>query len=496
MMSSAALRRALCCAVVLALGVGRLAFADQLTADGDILTPDPQAQVHDCTVEHVFDGALKIAYQGNTHFDAGTTVTISVSDDSTDITATGPVSATIPSDWDGNGDEVTIPGFVTTVPAGTPGGTYAVTYTATGAGTGKSAVDGQYTTSDFFNVPVGCGTTTSNSAPTVGSISGTSSAPEGSSQSYSVSASDVDNDTLSYAWSVTGGNASIGGVSNASSVAIDFTDGPSTVDLQVVVGDGHAGHDVTRSISINETNVTPTVAAPSYSATTIDCRTSVNLTGLSFSDPGLVDNPWNVNVDWGDGSTDTNYDAATQGTQNNQAHTYNTPGNYAAGVDVTDKDGDTGSNTASNSVTVKQVYRVDFLPPFDDSSPSGLIVNTMKSGRTVPVKATIFDVCADAYVTSPAAVTIAVSKASGTTGASADAVETYADAGASSANTNAFRWTTDATAPAGGFWIYNLDSRNAINGSAMVVNQLYRVNIYTGANLVTVTDWALLKAVK
>ena len=67
---------------------------------------------------------------------------------------------------------------------------------------------------------------------------------------------------------------------------------------------------------------------------------------------------------------------------------------------VTDKDTGTGSNTSTAPVTVFQ-YTVDFLPPFDDSTPSGLIVNKMKNGRVVPVKARIRDECAGALVIGP-----------------------------------------------------------------------------------------------
>jgi hypothetical protein len=475
-----------------ALAFAGVSWADTLQADGDTLLPigtpgsPSNPVVTDCSVPHTFTGALKISYSGGTHFASAASLSLTTSADSP-LVASGPSTATLPT-WDSNDDETTISGYSTTVPAGTPNGSYKVTYGASGP---KSSNPSQtYSPDDFFNVEVNC--PSGNTAPTVGDISGDASVNEGSSHTYGVVATDDDEDPLTYAWTVTSGNAAINGATDGSSVSVGFNDGPSNVELKVVVSDGT--HAVTKTLSIVESNVAPSVAAPSFSATAVDCRSSVDLTGISFSDPGLVDNPWTVNIDWGDGSTDANYDAATQGAQSDQSHSFSAPGVYSADLDVTDKDGDTGSNSAS--VTVRQVYRVDFLPPFDDSTPSSLIVNTMKSGRTVPVKATIFDVCADAYVTSPAAVTIALSKASGTSGVTTDGVETYADAGASNGGTNVFRWSADATAPGGGIWIYNLDSRNAISGSPMVVNQLYRVNIYVGANVATASDWALLRAVK
>jgi hypothetical protein len=117
----------------------------------------------------------------------------------------------------------------------------------------------------------------------------------------------------------------------------------------------------------------------------------------------------------------------------------------------------------------------------------------MKNGRVVPVKATIKDVCTDSWVTSPAAVTVGVKNvATPSTNPAADAVETYADAGASSGNTNVFRWTTDATAPGGGFWIYNLDSKALF----LVTNSFYRVDIYVGGVQATKTNWGILQPVK
>ena len=104
----------------------------------------------------------------------------------------------------------------------------------------------------------------------------------------------------------------------------------------------------------------------------------------------------------------------------------------------------------------------------------------MKNGRVVPVKATVYDDCALSFVTDPDAdVTIWTSKTSGT--GAGDPVEEYADAGESSGGTDAFRWSDD------GFWIYNLDSK----ALGLVVNNLYRVDIYVGGIQATVSNWAV-----
>jgi hypothetical protein len=145
-----------------------------------------------------------------------------------------------------------------------------------------------------------------------------------------------------------------------------------------------------------------------------------------------------------------------------------------------------------------------FFQPLDasytDGTETNVTVNKMKAGRVVPVKLTIWDACTQAYLTDPTAsvlINVFASNANGVD--STDAVESYADAGASSGNTRNFRWTVDATAPGGGFWIYNLDSRTVINGGAMVVGTTYRVDVWAGAiggDKVTTNDWAYLAATK
>jgi hypothetical protein len=163
-----------------------------------------------------------------------------------------------------------------------------------------------------------------------------------------------------------------------------------------------------------------------------------------------------------------------------------------------------GSTSACGSETVivlpagcTQTYTTTFLQPLDGSSPSKLLGNTMKSGRVVPVKATIYDNCNQSYVTDPTKTVTVVVKDGGTgTLASNDAVEVYADAGAANSNTLNFRWTSDSSSPGGGFWIYNLDSRTAINNSAMVVGHNYNVDIFVGSVRATATQWAILVPTK
>ncbi|MGR8980777.1 MAG: kelch repeat-containing protein [Gammaproteobacteria bacterium] len=339
--------------------------------------------------------------------------------------------------------------------------------------------------------------TVDNVAPTADALAATSPIDEGSSSALSLTnptdASSVDAASLHFSFACDGLDASLAAnyaaASTSNSANCMFNDnGSYTVKGRVYDKDG-AGTTYQATVVVN--NVPPMVAQPSFSVSSLNCRTSVNLTGISFTDPGVNDADWSVVIDWGDGSTDTTYNTATQGAQPNQSHVYNTPGTYTATVTVTDKDGGEGSNTSSNMVEVLQTYGVDFLPPFDDSTPSGLIVNKMKNGRVVPVKATIYDSCALQYVNDPASnVTIKISKTSGT--GTGDPVEEYADAGQSSAGTNMFRWTSDAYVPGGGFWIYGLDSK----ALGLVVNNNYRGDVYLGTVKATMMNWAVFQPVK
>jgi hypothetical protein len=277
---------------------------------------------------------------------------------------------------------------------------------------------------------------------------------------------------------------------------------PTTDDSSgsvVVSADDGEHAAASESFNWSAANVAPSVEIPVWQPAPVACRAPATLTNISFSDPGVSDSPWNVNIDWGDGSADYNANASSQGAYANQSHTFNTPGTYSASLAVTDKDGGVGSANAA-ALTVLQTYTVRFLQPFDGSSPSSLITNTMKSGRVVPVKVTIYDDCAQAYLTDPSAlVSIWVSTGTTTTSTN-DAVELYADAGASNGDTLHFRWTSDATVPGGGFWIYNLDSRTALNGSSLVIGTTYRVDVWVGpvGGEVKATQniWALLKPVK
>ena len=67
----------------------------------------------------------------------------------------------------------------------------------------------------------------------------------------------------------------------------------------------------TYSTVVTVSNVAPTVTAPANQTANEGASTSFSLG--SFSDPGVNDSPWAVDVDWGDGTAHSTFSASSQG---------------------------------------------------------------------------------------------------------------------------------------------------------------------------------------
>lgn len=484
-----------------------MAVADTLTPDGDTLSTSPQLsykivdtpQSRLCsTISQPVPGTLTIDYAGGQHLQAGEALDIDFNVIPGVIIELDAADLTMPATWNASSPDKVID-FTTRVAVNIGDGDYTVTFNATGVTSNVQTSGG----SEQFKISVDCVPDNPvNVAPSV-SLTGVDVIDEGSGAAFTFDITDADSTTWDFATgspdcgvdasgnpgALTG--ATIDDTTSSGTFTCTYVDGvvapqDSTASVQVVDGEGASSNVATADITVN--NVAPGVDVPDFTADTVDCRSEATLTGISFADPGVEDNPWTVSIDWGDGSADTEFDTATQGAQADQTHTYNTPGTYVATVTVTDKDGESGSATIADGdgITVNQAYTIDFLPPFDDSSPAtGLIVNSMKSGRVVPVKVRIYDVCTQAFVTDPTKVVTITSTKTTSTG-TVDGVESYADAGSSSSNTDRFRFTSD------GFWIYNLDSK----ALGMLVNTNYRIDVFVDGDKATTASWAVLRPVK
>ncbi len=202
-----------------------------------------------------------------------------------------------------------------------------------------------------------------NVAPTV-NVSGASQADEGSTHTYTFTVSDpgadgfdpaagfpdcdagtTDSGTLvagSYAATASGGT-----------FRCSFPAGPSTanVKMKVVDSDGMTGTDSESVQIVDVANVAPTAAAPANQTANEGAAKDVDLG--SFTDPG-PDSPWAVDVDWGDSSTHTTFDATGTGSLGSRSHTYaHGPATRTVTVKVTDANG--ASDTQTFTITVANV---------------------------------------------------------------------------------------------------------------------------------------------
>lgn len=294
-------------AVALVLGAATAfspaSLADTQFVDGDVESSTPNLAYgagHTSCADRgkAASAAVKVSFNGNNHFKAGTAVTLAFADDNggtapaseAGITAAQTGSTNVPTPWNNSSPDLTVP-FTVTVPATTADGTYKLAVDATGTDEGNNA----YTPNGraHFVIHVACsggssgggGGGSTNQPPTVGAISGSATVNEGDSVSYSVVASDADSTNLTYAWTVTGGNAVTVGSTSGSSVNVMFTDGPTANVVQVVVNDGD-GNLVTKTLSVAQANVAPSVTFTSGATSVNEHATATHTYTYSISDPG------------------------------------------------------------------------------------------------------------------------------------------------------------------------------------------------------------------
>jgi hypothetical protein len=199
-----------------------------------------------------------------------------------------------------------------------------------------------------------------NRPPVLGAI-GNQTVLEGSTLSFAASATDPDlGQTLSYSLDSAPAGASIDPATGAFSFAA--IDGPASFPVTIRVTDnGVPSLSDEESFTITVNNVAPSNVV--LGVADADENDVVTLSG-SFFDPGIFDTH-TVDIDWGDGSSDT-IPLGTNILTFNKSHRYlnNLRGDapYTIGVTVTDKDGDSGSGQIG--VTVRNV------------APNGLFLST------------------------------------------------------------------------------------------------------------------------
>jgi hypothetical protein len=212
-----------------------------------------------------------------------------------------------------------------------------------------------------------------NTAPQVTVTDVSVTVAEGSTASNSGTFSDVDGDAVTL-------SASIGSLTTtASGWAWSFatTDGPAQSQTVTITGTDALGAATNATFSLVVQNVTPSVNAGSNS--TVASNQSFAFSG-SFSDAGVIDNPWSWKITWGDGSQNTG-STASQAAAITANHQFCGAANYTVTLYVTDKDGAEGS--ASRTVTVTYVpVTVDILQKSVNLGSKGMLPVAVLSTAT------------------------------------------------------------------------------------------------------------------
>jgi hypothetical protein len=431
--------------------------ADTIFPDGDTGVASPNLaygsgdNAHACaSLGDPAAGAIRVNFNGNDgnpahHFAQGEslTVTLSPAAGSGIIASAGPVP-NVPATWGSDpSDSFTIP-ISTTVPSAIADGSYAVEVTVQGNTSLYTAGDGAGSPGKpKYQVLVSCasgGGGTPNTVPSVAFSSPPSSAVEGDVKTFNFAITDPDSgQTFSYAagspdcgsLGSVSGTPSLDSTAMTGSFSCSFPDGlvPATASsVSVQVTDGVALSDpASTTVAVSNANpVVGSIAIPNASGTACTGGNQVGL-GFSFSDAGVVDNPWAVDINWGDASPHGSDSLASQGAVGPYTHTYSA-GSYTPSVSVTDKDTGSGNaSAAAGSVSFLYSTGQGILQPINYTGPRSLF----KLGSTIPVKVKITDCNGNAVATLKPQVTLV--KMDGTPDGTAveDVISTVPDQGTS-----------------------------------------------------------------
>jgi PKD domain len=206
-----------------------------------------------------------------------------------------------------------------------------------------------------------------NVRPTI-AISGAATVNEGSTYTLTLGAiTDPGEDTVT-SWVVHWGDGETDTYSAGGDVTHTYADGPNTYAVTVDLVDEDDTHvDRANDHSVQVDNVAPAVTAPANQ--TADEGTATSFSLGSFLDPG-DDDPWQVTVDWGDGSTDTVFTEATPGPIAATMHTYADDGLFTVTVTVDEDNGAGADGSATFQVTVANVPP-EVTAPADQNAGEG-----------------------------------------------------------------------------------------------------------------------------
>ena len=215
--------------------------------------------------------------------------------------------------------------------------------------------------------------------------------------------SDPNGDALTYAWDFDNNGTTDATTATPSHTYAD--NGTYTVKLTVSDGNGHSSSATTTATIGNAAPVVNAGADAGVDETAPSTSFTLNAT---FSDSGVVDNPWSYTIDWGNGTTTGS--KTTQGAIT-ATRAYAASGTYTVKVTVTDKNG--GVGTDNLILTVRGLWPTASIGgPY--SGREGVPLAFDASGSTDP---------------NGDALTYAWTFGDGTTGTGATPSHTYADNG-------------------------------------------------------------------
>ncbi len=184
---------------------------------------------------------------------------------------------------------------------------------------------------------------------------------EGSPIALDGSGSTDDSPLTSFAWDCTDDGTFETTLPAPTGASCTYPDnGAFTVRLRVT---DSLSETSSATAAVTVANLPPAVAAaPAQSA---EAGKPITVALGSFSDPG-PDAPWQVRVDWGDGTPETTFARGATGALPAQAHTFASAGIRTVTVEVADKD--SGQGSASFTVTVTATVPVTpEIPPVADA---------------------------------------------------------------------------------------------------------------------------------
>lgn len=305
------------------------------------------------------------------------------------------------------------------------------------------------TQTDADNDGLGDACDTNSYVPAVETDAGNTSGNEGSQQTNSGSFTDADGNS---SVSITGSGAGVvtdNGDGTWSWTHTPADNGGGTVTVTADDGEHAVATD---TFAWTASNVAPSVSnvvVGGGAATACLAGNDVTL-DFGFSDPGVNDANWTVDIDWGDGGTHDTYDTATHGAQPQASHSY-AAGTYTIGISVTDKDGGQGSSGSVDGAVSLAYDMTGILAPFNADGSS-----VWKYGSTIPVKVKV----TDCDGTSVPGLTLRVGTQMGSSAAPSEGIsETQSTSAADS--TGVMRY--DATA---GQYIYNFATKYLADGNA------------------------------